>query len=157
MRALTPRSLEWTDSAPVRPVVDRRMAVGADAVWEVVADHEHWGEWFTQIDAVIPGDPSSGVGGTRTVRIGRSEVEEEFLAWEPGRRFAFTVTHASVPGIRSMNEDIRLTPDGPDATTVTYTMAIDPVGGAVLRPLLTPLLRRNLEAALAALEARARG
>ena len=46
-------------------------------------------------------------------------TEEEFLAWEPGRRFAFTVTHARWPGLKAMVEDVRLEPDGTDATTVT--------------------------------------
>lgn len=155
MQPLTPRSLEWTDTAPVRAVGTRRIAASADAIWAVIADHERWGEWFTPIDEVTPGDPSTGVGGTRTVRVGPIEVEEEFLAWEPGRRFAFTVTHSTRPGIRSMNEDIRLVPDGPDATTVTYTMALDPLGGRFVRPVLAPLLRRNLKAALAGLEERA--
>lgn len=152
MHPLTPRTLEWTDDAPVRAVGTRHLAADADAVWSVIADHERWSEWFTPIDEVIPGDPADGVGGTRRVRVGSIEVDEEFLAWEPGRHFAFTVTHSSRPGIRSMNEDIRLTPDGPDATTVTYAMALDPIGGRVVRPILAPLLRRNLRAALAGLE-----
>lgn len=157
MNPLTPRPLDWNDVAPVRAVESRRIAAGPDAVWTVIADHEHWGEWFTPIDEVTPGEPGTGVGGTRRVRVGKMEIQEEFIAWEPGRRFAFTVTGSTRPGLRSLNEDIRLTPDGSDATTVTYTMALDPLGGRFVRPVLAPLLRRSLRSALAGLEARVLG
>ena len=154
MRALTPRSLEWTDTAPVRASASRRILAEPDAVWAVIADHPGWTEWFQQISRVEPGTPAEGIGGTRTVQTGPVTVEEEFLAWDPGRRFAFTVTHSSKPGIHSMNEDIRLTPDGAGATTVTYTMALEPVGARFLRPVLEPVLRRTLRGALAGLAKR---
>lgn len=152
MKPLTPRPLEWIDVAPVRASRSRRIGVPADAVWTAIADHEGWSTWFPNITLVEPGDPAHGIGGTRRVHLGKAaSVDEEFLAWDPGSRFSFTVTASSRPGIRSMNEDVRITPDGPGACTVTYTMGLDVPGARVVRPVLAPVLRKALGDALAGL------
>lgn len=157
MASMTPRPLEWNDTAPVRIVRTRRIAATPDLVWKHIADHESWTEWFDSLKEVVPGDPAEGVGGTRRVVAGPLTVDEEFLAWEPGERFAFTVVSSSGPGMRSMNEDVRLTPAGDSATTVTYTMALDPVAGKVTGPLLKRALGKALEDALAKLATRIEG
>lgn len=154
---MTPRPLEWIDQAPVRATRTRRIEAPPAAVWAAIADHEGWSEWFGAITRVVPGTTSEGVGGTRRVEVGRIAVDEEFVAWEPERRFAFTVTSSTGPGLRSMNEDVRLTPAGDDATTVSYTMALDPVGAKLVRPVLEPGLRRALDKALDGLAAHVGG
>lgn len=151
MPALTPRPLDWIDRAPVRATRSRRIAAPPAEVWAAIADHQAWVQWFGAITAVIPGEVAEGVGGTRRVQVGKVEVDEEFLAWEAERRFAFTVTESSAPGLRSMNEDVRLTPDGDDATTVTYTMALEPIGARFVRPVLEPALRKAIDGGLAGL------
>ena len=151
MKALTPRSLEWIDHAPVRITRARRIPEPPQRVWEAIADHERWPEWFPSVTRVEALDPAEGVGGRRRVHIGSVTVEEEFLVWEPGARFAFVVTHSSKPGIRSMVEDVRLVPDGPSATTVTYTQAIEPVGARLVAPVVRKLAGRALDGALAGL------
>lgn len=145
MRTLTPRTIDWIDRAPVQVTRTRRIEVGPDRVFEVLADHERWPEWFGALTRVeVPGT-GEGVGGGRRVHIRSIVVDEEFLAWDPGRRFAFTLTHSSAPGIRSMVEDIRLTPDGEHATTVAYTQAIEPVAATVTAPLLRRLISRAID------------
>lgn len=152
MKPMTPRPLEWIDVAPVRASRSRKIGAPADAVWAAVADHEGWATWFPNITKVERGDPATGVGGTRVVHVGSAvHVAEEFLAWEPGTRFSFTVVGSSRPGLRSMNEDVRITPDGPDACTVTYTMGLDLPGARVLRPVLAPVLRKVIGDGLAGL------
>ena len=151
MKQITRRPLDWIDQAPVNVTRTRRIGVPRDQVWSVIADHERWPEWFGPVTRVEPLEPAEGVGGRRRVHIKSTSVEEEFLAWEPGSRFAFTVTHSTTPAIRSMVEDVRLVPDGPDATTVSYTQAIDPLGGSVAAPLLRRFAARTLDSALAGL------
>lgn len=151
MKALTPRTLEWIDHAPVRVTRVQRIAAPSSRVWEVIADHERWPEWFPSVSRVEALDPAEGVGGRRRVHIGSLSVEEEFLAWDPDARFAFVVTHSSRPGIRSMVEDVRLVPDGDAATTVTYTQAIEPVGARLAAPIVRRVAARALEGALAGL------
>lgn len=157
MAPMTPRPLEWIDTAPVRVSRSRRIAQPPAVVWSAIADHAGWTEWFPRIASVTPGEVADAVGGTRTVDLGAAAVEEEFLAWEPERHFAFTLTSSTKPGLRSMVEDIRITPDGDRACTVTYTMAIEPVGGKLLRPVVAPLFRKAIADGLAGLAGHVRG
>jgi len=157
VHALTPRPLEWIDHAPVRASRSRRIGQPPAVVWPAIADHRGWADWFPRMVSAEPGPTGEGVGGTRRVDVGAAQVEEEFLAWEPERRFAFTVTSSTRPGLVSMNEDIRLTPDGDAACTVTYTMALEPKGARLLRPVLEPVLRKTIADALAGLAVHVRG
>lgn len=156
MRTLIRQPLSWNETAPLLVTVSRRIPATPDEVWAVLEDHASWPTWFTSLKSVEPGPTAAGVGGTRRVTLGPVVVDEEFLAWEPGRRFAFGLTHSSRPGLRTMNEDIVLEPNGDDATVVTYTQAIDPVGGRITAAVLRPGMRRALEAGLAGLEDRLR-
>lgn len=158
MKPMTPRPLEWIDIAPVRASRSRRIAAPPDAVWAAIADHAGWASWFPNITRVEPGERAEGVGGTRVVHIGTAlEAHEEFVAWDPGSRFAFTLVGASRPGLRSMNEDVRVTPDGPAACTVTYTMGLDLPGARFLRPVLAPVMRKVIGDGLAGLAAHVGG
>ncbi|MFP5579660.1 MAG: SRPBCC family protein [Acidimicrobiia bacterium] len=157
MTPITPRPLEWIDTAPVRAARSRRIAQPPAVVWAAIADHAGWTQWFPRLAAVTPGEVADAVGGTRTVDLGVVAVEEEFLAWEPERHFAFTVVSSTKGGVRSMVEDIRLTRDGDRACTVTYTMAVEPVGARLLRPILEPVLRKAIGDGLAGLAAHVRG
>lgn len=157
MHEMTPQPLEWIDKAPVRASRSRRIAQPPAIVWAAIADHAGWPAWFRGIRKITPGPVADAVGGTRRVDLGVALADEEFLAWEPERRFAFTVTASNRPGLRSMNEDIRLTPDGPSACTVTYTMGAEPPAAGLLRPVLEPVLRKALTDALAGLALHVRG
>lgn len=152
MKPMTPRPLEWIDVAPVRASRSRRIGVPADVAWAAIADHAGWATWFPNITSVEPGEQAEGVGGTRVVQVGNAvRVSEEFVAWDAGSRFSFTLTGSSRPGLRSMNEDVRVTPDGPTACTVTYTMGIDLPGARFLRPVLAPVARKVIGDGLAGL------
>jgi uncharacterized protein YndB with AHSA1/START domain len=157
MHEMTPRPLEWIDTAPVRASRSRRIAQPPATVWAAIADHAGWPAWFPRLREVTPGPVADAVGGTRRVDMGPAAADEEFLAWEPERRFAFTLTGSSRPGLRSMVEDVRLTPDGPSACTVTYTMGVELPAAAVLRPVLQPVLRKVISDALAGLALHVRG
>lgn len=151
MKPITRRSLDWIDQAPVSVTRSRRIAATPDRIWEAIADHEGWVEWFGPITKVEVLDRGEGVGGGRRVHIKSVAVDEEFLVWEPGSRFAFTLTHANKSGIRSMVEDVQLTPVGDSATTVSYTQALDPIGAKVTAPVLRRLLPKTLDKGLAGL------
>ncbi|MBN3585793.1 SRPBCC family protein, partial [Algoriphagus aestuarii] len=95
-------------------------------------------------------------GGTRVVHLTGLSVAEEFLAWEPGARFAFTGTGASRGVLRSLVENIVLARAGDSATDVSYTMAVDPVGGrpvaVVLRQVFSQTIKRGLDGLAAVAE-----
>ncbi len=144
MRKITARTLDWIDRAPVSVTRTRRIAAPREKVWAAVADHAGWADWFGPITKVEPLEPPTGVGGHRRVHIKMVKVEEEFLAWDEGSRFAFCVTHASLPGITSMVEDVQLADDG-DATIVSYTQAIEPKAPRLVAPVLRRAIPKQLD------------
>lgn len=157
MHPLTPRPLEWIDHAPVRASRSRRIGQPPSVAWAAIADHASWPQWFPRMVSAEAAATGEGVGGSRHVDVGLVQVDEEFLAWEPERRFAFTVTASSRPGLVSMAEDVRLTPDGTGACTVTYTIGMEPNGARYLRPVLEPVLRRALTDVLAGFASHVQG
>ena len=151
MATLTPRPADWIHPAPVRVQATRDLAAHPDEVFAALADHESWPDWFEALSRVERfGDLHEGVGSNRRVFIGsRVTVDEEFVVWEPGARWGFTILEASVPGLRSMNELVTIEPLDGDRSRVTYTMGIEPAW--FLAPLLRVAegrLRKNLGSAL---------
>lgn len=150
MKPITSRPLDWIDRAPVRLSATRRIQAPVADVWGRVADHESWPEWWSGLQQVEPGARATGVGGTRRVHLaGKVTIEEEFLAWEEQRRFAFAVTHMKPRMLRSLVEDVVLDPVEDGVTDVTYTQGWDPKGGrlvqAVIRRTVGPQISDALD------------
>lgn len=135
MSEVVTRSIDWIDEAPVRVEGRATSTASPDEVFAVLADHERWPEWFPSVRKVTVLGPAEGVGAKRRVAIPGGTVDEEFIVWEPGARWAFTAFAAKPRFMRSLVEDCRLerTPSG--GTSISYTMYIDPV------PLARPLLK----------------
>jgi uncharacterized protein YndB with AHSA1/START domain len=127
MATLVPRDPDWIATAPLVVRRTRAVAAPSSAVWSMIADHERWTEWFGAVSSVRVTGAAEGVGGTRTVKIPGMTIDEEFTAWEPERRFAFTVVRAS-PTLRSLAESVELEPSA-GGCTVTYTQGIEPARG----------------------------
>ncbi len=158
MGTLVPRKIDWVDAAPISVIATAESSAAPDAVFAVLADHERWPEWFPGVRRVTVLGPAEGVGARRRVAIPGATVDEEFIVWEPGERWAFTGIAASPKVTRSLVEDCRLVarPDG--GTTISYGMHLDPP--SLLRPLVrlaARRIRRNNELALRNLAARAAG
>ena len=146
MPALEPRPLDWLATAPVRIELAREMSVSAAAAFAVVADHERWPDWFSQLKRVEVTGAPTGVGGQRRVALAGVVVDEVFIAWEPDRLFAFTVTHATRPMAKAMVEAVQVEPLGDDRCRVTYTQALEPYGW--MKPMV-PVMRRAMRSMLA--------
>lgn len=158
MATYVPRDLEFADRAPLRIEGEAVADVEPGAVWEVLADHRRWPEWFGAplVSCEPTSEPASGVGSTRRVVLRPNiAIDERFIAWEPDELWAFTVTDGP-PGVRSIVERCTIHVESPGRTRVTYRMAVEPAGA--LRP-FGPLLRagigRSLKQATAALVAEA--
>lgn len=136
--AMRPEDLSFPDRAGIRLAFSRQMPAPPERVFDVLADHEGWARWFVDFrKAVVTTPEREGVGVKRRVWVGPMAFEERFLAWEPGRRFAFTMLDTRVPIVSAIVEDWRLAPvEG--GTRVEYLVGIDVPGW--LRPLKGLLL-----------------
>jgi uncharacterized protein YndB with AHSA1/START domain len=153
---LVTRQLDWISTAPIALTGRATSEAAPGRVFEVLADHERWTEWFPNVKRVEVLGPAEGVGARRRVHIPGAAVEEEFIAWEPGVRWAFTGTAARPGFVRSIVEDCHLVPIGDTGTAITYTMYLDPSTWA--RPLLAvikPVMAKGLQRGMEQLAARA--
>ena len=156
MRELLPRPIDWIDDAPISLEGRATSAAAPDAVFAVLADHERWPEWFPNVRKVEVIGPAEGVGARRRVHVPRLVVEEEFIVWEPGVRWAFTGTAARPHFVRSIVEDCRLEATPAGGTSISYTMYLDPTG--IYRPIVKAsarMIRTSIEKAVGQLATRA--
>ena len=141
--SLVQRSAEQMTGAPV--VVERKISLDAtpDEAFAVLADHRSWPQWFKGMHkAQVDGAPS-GAGALRTVWVGPAHVQEQFVAWRPGRRLTFDVVETNLRGVLAMQEDWSLQADGPDRSTLTIRVTAEPSGPLRAAPwLLRWILRR---------------
>jgi uncharacterized protein YndB with AHSA1/START domain len=149
-----PETVGFTAVAPLRATVTREVAAPASEVFDALADASAWVDWFPGLTGGRwTSDGPRGVGSTRQVQLGPLTVDEEFLVWEPGERFAFTFTSTNLPTARAGVELVELVPQGPDRTRVAYTFAVEPVGlPRGLAGASAPIVRAVLSRGLAGLE-----
>jgi hypothetical protein len=128
MHEVPRRDLDWMRDAPVVIETARIIDLPADAAFGRIADHEGWPRWFRGLRSIEVTGARTGVGGTRRAIAGSVVIDEQFIAWEDGRLFAFTFTAVSRRIVASMAEAVRVVPhvDDPARCIVTYTMAIEP-------------------------------
>jgi uncharacterized protein YndB with AHSA1/START domain len=146
MFKLRPETLAFTERAPIR-IQDRAVvAKSPDEVFAALTDAPGWTRWFplmTRCEWVTK--ETSGVGAERVVALTLlGTYRERFIAWEPGKRFSFTMTESSSPLARAIAEDLRLSPvDGGAATALDWTLAAEPtLLGKAAKPILVATMRR---------------
>lgn len=158
MRGLEQRDLDWIDRAPVSVVATAESSASPGAVFAVLADHERWPDWFPSVRRIEVLGPATGVGARRRVTIPGAVIDEQFIAWDPGVRWAFTGTAARPGIVRSLVEDCRLEATPTGGTAISYGMHFAPA------PLATPFARlarrglgKNLQRAMRQLATRSEG
>jgi hypothetical protein len=149
---LAPVDLAYVSTAPRHVCRDIVLDVSAPGAFEVLTG-DRWLEWFPELRA-IQWNPPRAVGGTRYVRLGRSEAHETFRAWEPAKRFAFSVDRSTLPVMKALLVDFQLTAVGDGRRTrLEYCWHYEIRG---LFKILGPSVRKELErivsGALAALK-----
>lgn len=143
MRTLEPTDLSYFDTAPVRIVASATIATTPAALFELFADAPSWPSWFPRMKrAAWTGATTSGVGAEREVGLGvLGRFRERMIAWEPGARFAFTMTGTTSPLVRHLAEDYRLVAVA-DGTRIDWVMAATPTAlGRLGMPIMRRLVR----------------
>ena len=152
------KTLDWIDQAPFSFSGSAMTKASRDAVFAVLADHERWPEWFPVITkTVVLGEQREGVGTRRLTNIPGGSIEEVILAWDVGRRFAFTATAVHPAIVHALVDDCRIEPVQTGAR-VTYNVYLDPAGMVLpLLDLMKGLLASELNKGMQALAVLAEG
>ena len=114
------------------------------AIFEVFEDAHAWTVWAMPIQKVEWTSPRPfGVGTTRSVHmLGGMIGHEEFIAWEPGKRMAFTFVGSNKEATEKFLEDYRVTDLGDGRCRVEWYMAMETRGFSRHMMWLTrPLMR----------------
>ncbi|MEH6569334.1 MAG: SRPBCC family protein [Halioglobus sp.] len=101
-----------------------------EQIFEVFEDAHSWTQWAMPIQKVEWTSPKPfGVGTTRTVSMmGDMDGFEEFVAWERGKRMAFTFIGCSKDATEKFLEDYRVTDLGDGSCRVEWYMAMETRG-----------------------------
>ncbi len=92
-------------------------------VFATLVDPEPWPRWLSMVQAVVYRSEARGVGCERDVTVGTGDViREHFIAWEPGARLTFYVTHSTSPLPSLFMEDYLLLPVAGGATRLRWTV-----------------------------------
>lgn len=134
MRQLRVVDPSFLQTAPVRDHLLQTIPASAGATFRCLEDGEAWGEWIDPIQDVEWTSPKPyGIGTTRTVTLKPGgPIDEEFFAWEDGRRMAFYFVRSGLPMFAAFAEDYVLTPQGNDRCELRWSWAFE--GAGLFRP-----------------------
>lgn len=132
-------TLEWTSRAPSSFHFEAVLDATPESVFDILADVDQWKEWFDEFEGAEWISPQQGgVGSRRAIYMDILNAREEFLAWEPGARFAFCLTEATLPLADRLVEDYQMAPLAGGRCEFTWDIYYDPRW--FLRP-LNPIVR----------------
>ncbi|WP_374972219.1 SRPBCC family protein [Spongiibacter marinus] len=116
-----------------------------EQIFDVFENEIAWTQWAFPIQRVEWTSPKPfGVGTTRTVyMMGDMKVYEEFIAWERGKRMAFTFLASNKENPEKFLEDYRVTDLGNGCCKVEWYMAMEKRGGPSWRDTIArPIMAR---------------
>lgn len=144
-----PIGCEFLTEAPLRATTTLRTSVDAGVLFEVLADAPATPKWALPITQARWLSPAPfGVGSRRTLTFARKLTgDERYIAWEPGRRLAYSLEATNVPGIAALAEEYRIDPCVEGGCELQWTLAIEVRGrleilSKATRPFVRAALRR---------------
>ncbi len=124
---VTPSDLSFCEGSRHRFVNVVRLPFDAGRAFDHVASSTELPRWLEDCVSCEWTSPEPyGVGSTRDVKLKMLAVKERFLAWDRGKRFAFTAVALSIPLLSRMVEDIQLRELAPGETELTWTVHYEP-------------------------------
>jgi uncharacterized protein YndB with AHSA1/START domain len=138
-----PADLDFVDRAPFRIRAEAYVHAPAHRVFDIVTG-EAMERWLPEFQALRWTSPEPfGEGTTRELDMRILKVKERVLAWEPGRRFAFTITATSLPLLSRMVEEVHLEPIAARVTLLRWNVHYAPLPALrAANPLARALLGR---------------
>jgi hypothetical protein len=104
-------TLDWTSRAHSSFHYEAVLDATPEVVFDILADVDQWALWFDEFEgAEWVSEEHGGVGSRRAIYMDILDAHEEFLAWEPGKRFAFCLTKATLPLAERLVEDYQMAP-----------------------------------------------
>ncbi|HEY9036038.1 MAG TPA: SRPBCC family protein [Pseudomonadales bacterium] len=139
--------MSYFQIAPARFEASVVVKATPEQIFEVFEDAHAWTVWADPITHVEWTSPKPyGLGTTRTVTMSGGMIgEEEFIAWEPGKRMAFRFTQASMDSVEAFGEDYRVEDLGGGDVRVTWIMAMSPKGISKIFLKLTGFMMRFMQ------------
>jgi hypothetical protein len=125
--------LEFCEKSPYRIENEAVLAAPPERAFDIIVNGREQGRWFADFVACRWTSPEPyGLGSTREIELKLLTVKEKFIAWERGKRLSFTFTGMTLPVVKRMVEDLRLSPIGPNKTRLVWTAHYEP--RAFMRP-----------------------
>lgn len=113
--------------APKRIEVSADFGIPAERLFDIVARHEDWPDWFPllqsiKVDHSASANPgATGVGTRRLCRLRLiGELDERIVAWDPPRTYRYSVNSPRTPFTRHTAE-LRVVPVGADRAALVWT------------------------------------
>jgi carbon monoxide dehydrogenase subunit G len=111
-------------------------------VWNVIADVGHWPEWTPSILSVEDLSEPFALGGTATVQaLGTPTSGYRVTRWEPGHGFDW---ETRVRGATAIGRHW-VEPAGEGKSLATLTLDMPGIIAVVFKPMLSRVIKRNLE------------
>lgn len=127
MHPLQPVDLTFFERAPFRIEKSLDVACAAGRVTESLRNNADWALWARPIErADWTSSPAGAQGSTRDVWLwGGVRLSEVFFCWDEGKRVAFYIAAASVPGLTRFAEDYQISPLHGGAVRLKWTLAFE--------------------------------
>lgn len=102
--------------------VEVRIDASPQRVWEVISDHEGMSRWggIRESRLLQKGSPDpNGAGAVRVLRAPGQEIHERITAWEPPRRYEYTLLRGAP--VRDHHGSLEIVEEGGGARVVWRT------------------------------------